>query len=287
MNIVAVDDEKLALSALAMVLREVFEGADIYEYSRGADAVRMTAQLKEEGTPPEYAFLDIRLRGSTGIELARQIKDISPETLVIFVTAYNDYASEAFSVNANGYLLKPVSAEAVRRAVERIDNEIVKRNDMLPYRSAGKLGKPSEHRLNVVTFGKFYPTLDGRELAFERSKSRELLALLVDQRGVGLANAEIEAYLWEDSVGDKRKSGYVQKVILSLMKTLKKAGIDNIIEKRYNYIAIKPDMIDCDLYDFLAGDLGAINSYYGTYMEEYSWAEMTTGMLSSRAGLYD
>ena len=45
--------------------------------------------------------------------------------------------------------------------------------------------------------------------------------------------------------------------------------------------------MDCDLYKLLAGDAVAINSYYGVYMEEYSWAEMTTGMLSSKAGLYD
>ena len=71
------------------------------------------------------------------------------------------------------------------------------------------------------------------------------------------------------------------------MKTLRQAGLEDIVEKRYNYLAINPGKVDCDLYKFLAGDAVAINSYYGVYMEEYSWAEMTTGMLSSKAGLYD
>lgn len=277
-NIIAVDDEKLARGALIMALEQVFPEDNIFPFGKASEAIDKVNELKNEGV--EYAFLDIRLRGSTGIDLAKNIKDVSPKTKVIFVTAYNDFASEAFSVQASGYLLKPVSPEAIKETIEQFDE-----NGNLPITNSEE--KKDDKKLKVTTFGKFHPTLNGKELNFERSKSRELLALLVDQKGVGIANAEIEAYLWEDSIGDKRKSGYVQKVIVSLMKTLRQAGIEDIVEKRYNYIAINPDMIDCDLYKFLDGDAAVINSYYGVYMEEYSWAEMTTGMLSSKAGLYD
>ena len=279
-NILAVDDEELARESLVSALKEVFAEDEIYAYGKASDAVEKTKELVASGKL-DYAFLDIRLRGTTGIELAKNIKDLSPQTKIIFVTAYNDYASEAFAVSASGYLLKPVTADAVMHTVEKLEAVI---NGTHPVETASDAG---DKQLKVTTFGKFHPTINGREMVFERSKSRELLALLIDQKGVGIANAEIEAYLWEDAIGDKRKSGYVQKVIASLMKTLRQAGLEDIVEKRYNYLAINPSKVDCDLYKFLAGDAVAINSYYGVYMEEYSWAEMTTGMLSSKAGLYD
>ena len=49
--------------------------------------------------------------------------------------------------------------------------------------------------------------------------------------------------------------------------------------KKWNYLAIDPERIDCDYYNFLAGDVRAINSYTGEYMSNYSWAEFTTAYL--------
>ncbi len=275
MQILAVDDEALARKSLTLAITEVFPDANIYDFGKASDCMDCLNDLVAKELFPEYAFLDIQLRGSTGIELAQQIRKVSPFTTIIFVTAFNDYASEAFSVQAKGYILKPVDADAIRGVIDSITPAI----DQI------RMGwKPDEEhskdRLCVTTFGKFSPRLNGKELPFERSKCKELLALLIDKRGAGLTNGEIEAYLWEDATADNSKRGYVQKVIYTLMKTLKEAGIDDIIDKRYNYLAIKPDMIECDYYAFLEGDTTAINSYYGIYMEEYSWAETTTGLLN-------
>lgn len=281
MNIIAVDDEKLAREALVFSLQQVFEGENIHSFGKVGDCLACVEKLVDEKQAPEYAFLDIQLRGSTGIELARDIRSISPNTTVIFVTAYNDYASEAFAVQAKGYLLKPVDAEAIEKVVQMVRpaEEQVK-TGWDPVAANG--GEINDNMLYVTTFGKFSVHAGSQELAFERSKSKELLALLVDKRGAGLTNGDIEAYLWEDSLGDKRKNSYVQKVIASMMKTLRQAGFEDVIEKRYNYLAIHPEKVQCDLYAFLKGDISAINSYYGIYMEDYYWGESTIGLLEQR-----
>lgn len=278
MHIIAVDDERLAREALTMALEQVFPEEEIHSFGKATECIEFMHMLRERQETPPYAFLDIQLRGTTGIALAKEMKEISPCTTIIFVTAYNDYASEAFGVQASGYLLKPVDAEAIQKVVDMVTpaREQIKVG-WNPLGGPG--GEMDENCLSVVTFGKFAAFVNREELKFERSKSKELLALLVDKRGAGLSNSEIEMYLWEDTLGDKRKNSYVQKVIGSMMKTLREAGVDNVIEKRYNYLALRPEKVRCDLYAFLQGDTRAVNSYYGIYMEDYSWGEPTLGLL--------
>jgi len=84
--------------------------------ANGLDALRAA---DEEA--PEVAFLDIRMPGLTGIELARRI---DPRTHVVFVTAYDEYAVEAFDREAVDYLLKPVDDERLARAVDRLKRKI-------------------------------------------------------------------------------------------------------------------------------------------------------------------
>lgn len=277
MHIIAVDDEKLARNRLVLALRQVFAQDTIHSYGKVTECLQGMDALCTQREKVAYAFLDIRLRGATGIELAKEIKEKSPDTAIIFVTAHNDYASEAFAVRASGYLLKPVDADAIRKAVEAIPPAVEQRKTgWMPVPADDGEEKP---RLCVSTFGKFSATVERRELKFERSKSKELLALLIDKRGAGLTNGDIEAYLWEDSLGEKRKNSYVQKVISALMKTLRQAGVEDVIDKHYNYIAIRPEKVQCDLFAFLQGDASAVNSYYGIYLEDYSWAESTIGLL--------
>ena len=99
MNILAVDDEPLMLWQLTENLKRIFEKPE-YRVSGfdEVDDVMEWLDAQEKGSIA-YAFLDIKLRGMSGIELAKDIRERSPETKVIFCTAYSDYAMEAFSVH--------------------------------------------------------------------------------------------------------------------------------------------------------------------------------------------
>lgn len=108
MLILAVDDETLMLNMLVETLKNVFsdERYVVMGFDDGKQALEYVSS-SEESLP--YAFLDIRLRGMLGIELAKEIKEIRSETRIIFCSAYTEYALDAFSVHAVGYLLKPIT----------------------------------------------------------------------------------------------------------------------------------------------------------------------------------
>lgn len=263
MNILAVDDEPLMLWQLTENLKRIFE---IPEYQVSGfdevDDVMEWLEKQEEGTLA-YAFLDIKLRGMSGIELAKDIRERSPETKVIFCTAYSDYAMEAFAVHAVGYLLKPISEGDIRDVLRQLDQILTR-----PSKKAGVL-------VRVQTFGEFEVFVDEKPLVWEREKARELLAYLVDKRGAAVTTAEISLVLWEDD----SKIRSVQTIISSLRKTLKKAGVADILIKSRNRTAVDVSRINCDLYNFIDGDVAAVNAYRGEYMSSYSWAEFTNGHL--------
>jgi len=121
LRIIIADDERPAREFLKSVLRE-FEDAEIVgEAENGADAVEIIKQLK-----PDLALLDLRMPEISGLEAVRLLRK-SQMPLVAFVTAYDEYAVQAFEVNAVDYLLKPVEKsrlrETLNRAHERLEQE--------------------------------------------------------------------------------------------------------------------------------------------------------------------
>lgn len=115
MKVLIVDDEKLALSRLKRLLNE--EGlSDIVECSNPIDALKEAAKVKFD-----VAFLDISMPNMSGLELANTILDINPKTFIIFQTAYEEHALEAFQSGGMDYLLKPISNESIKIALEKIE----------------------------------------------------------------------------------------------------------------------------------------------------------------------
>lgn len=261
MNIVAVDDEKLLLYELLNELEKVFPNADLIGFDEGEDALEYIEKMDER---LDYAFLDIKLRGMTGIQLAKQIKDRKPEAKIIFCTAYSDYALEAYQVHAVGYIMKPVTEEKIREQLEALQQ--ILRSPVME----------DDGRLNVHTFGTFEVFRNGKPLVWEREKAKELLAYLIDRRGAAVSNAGIAVVLWEDD----SKARNVQTILSSLRKTLKNAGCEDILLRARNATSIDVKKVHCDLYDFLCGNTLAINMYHGEYMEQYGWAENTRENLS-------
>jgi two-component system response regulator LytT len=115
LRVLAVDDEPPALDELAYLLRA---DARVGEVVTAGDA--LTALRVLEADPVDGVFLDIRMPGLTGLELARVLGRFAAPPPVVFVTAYDGAAVEAFSLRAVDYLLKPVRAERLAEAVARI-----------------------------------------------------------------------------------------------------------------------------------------------------------------------
>lgn len=110
------EDEALLRDALLGQLRAAWPGLEVVaECEDGATALEAIATLR-----PDIAFLDIRMPGLTGLEVAAAAAEASPRTQVVFVTAYDKHALDAFERGAVDYLLKPVSAERLAATVQRL-----------------------------------------------------------------------------------------------------------------------------------------------------------------------
>lgn len=272
MRILAVDDEKLILEGMLEELRKVFPEGELEGCTEGKEAMEYLKSITEQGEVLEYAFLDIRLRGMTGIELAKEMKEVQPDVKIIFCTAYSEYACDAYQMHALGYLLKPVAAEQITETLDVMDRS---------WRLAETL--PTE-KIRMQTFGNFEAFYEERPISFEREKAKELLAYLVDRRGAAVTTAEIAGILWEDKPNDKSTLNQAHTVISSLKKTLKQLGASELLIKTWNHLAIDVSKVKCDVYDFYNGDVRAVNAYRGEYMSNYSWAEMTNADLMDQSG---
>ena len=275
MYILALDDERYALDALASELKLVFPEADIREEMKASSAIAWAKELAEGSKELSYAFLDIQMRGTNGLEVAKQLKKLHPGMILIFCSAHSKYAIDAFGLYAKGYLLKPVLA----KDIERVLNEMVG-----GWRQ--QVGT-DPRQLRIQTFGNFAVFVNDTTVSFEREKAKELLAYLVDRHGSPVTTEQIAMTLWEHEVYDRKLKNRTTTIISSLRSTLREIGMEEILIKTWNHLALDISKVRCDAYDFEKGDVYAINSFRGEYMVNYSWAELTTGhytMLDERRG---
>ena len=254
MRILCVDDEPLALEMLTQAIEEAIPDADLRPFRKQSE---LLADAEENGC--DIAFLDIRMRGMNGVELAKGLKQINPKMNIIFVTGYDEYTGDAMRLHASGYILKPVTKEKIEEEISDLRFPIVPKNDAL---------------LKVQCFGNFDVfTPDGTPVHFERSKSKEVFAYLVHRHGSSCTIKEIAAALFEDEPYDSKQQAYVQKIMSAMMKSLKKVGAQKTVNKSYNSLSVNVNTLDCDYYRFADLDAGAVNAYQCEYMSQYYWAD--------------
>ncbi|MBO4914395.1 MAG: winged helix-turn-helix domain-containing protein, partial [Oscillospiraceae bacterium] len=114
---------------------------------------------------------------------------------------------------------------------------------------------------------------------FQRRQSKELLAFLIDCEGRACSAEEIAAALWENDADMNAARGRIRLIIHDLRVTLGKIGMEQVLIRERRQIAVRRELLDCDYYRMLAGDIRAVNAFQGQYMIDYSWAELTNAQL--------
>lgn len=253
---IAVDDEPLMLGAL---VKAISTSSDIHSVNKFSDCEEALQWAKENTA--DIAFLDINMRGMGGLVLAQKIREFCPDCRIIFCTGYEEYAVSAFKLHASGYLMKPISAADVQEEI----------NNIKGLRNKEKL-------LTAKCFGNFEVTARGEKLAFKRSKSKEILAFLIDRNGAGVTAMEISIALWGDAAEEKCR-GYFHQLLMDLRHTLESVDAGDIFEKNNNRYSVDTERIECDYFSYLkTGN----PKFRGEYMSQYSWAEETCGLLWSK-----
>ena len=114
-NVIMVDDRRIFLAGALPILEEVLPNANIVCFTRPSEVI---AYAKENQVA--LAFLDIEIGKTSGLDLCRTLLKLNPCTNVVYLTAYIEYSFDAWSTGARGFLLKPITPEAVREQLEKL-----------------------------------------------------------------------------------------------------------------------------------------------------------------------
>ncbi len=259
MKAIYVDDEEMILDLTISFIEE----SGFFEEVRGFTSANEAIDYIEKNDVA-LALLDVDMPEMNGMALAARMREKNPQMAIIFLTGYSEYALEAFSIHADGYLLKPVIKE---KLIEEIR-----------YILSSKTAEP-EHLVTAKTFGNFDIYINEKTVVFKRSKSKELLAYLIDNRGGSVTRAEAFSALWEEGMYDRAMQKQMDVIVRSLKDTLKEYGISDIMEMKSGAMRIRPELIDCDMYRYLEGDEAAKKEFRGVYMNSYYWASLTEASL--------
>jgi two-component SAPR family response regulator len=271
---IAVDDESRALDRFERVAstdgRISIDGKFLY----AEDAL---AFVREH--PVDLAFLDIEMPEMSGLELAERLLEIDPYIKVIFISAYNQYALDAFRAHAIGYLLKPLDTDEFKEQLDLFDHRFEPRPAL-----------KENQRLNVKCFGCFSVTTDTKTtsvIRWKTSKAEELFALLLHYQGRSRPRESLIDTLWPEL--EPEKSANLFRVTCTYLRSaLAEKGFPDILRREADGYRINTNMINCDLFKLrqlnravAALDLNELEEaselYAGEYLESksYDWARET------------
>ena len=253
MNIIAVDDNKKDLKNITDLMKSLLPDATFAAFDNP-----LSALARARKNEIDMAILDINMPELDGILLGRYLRELNPFINIIFLSAHKEHGFEAMDMHASGYMIKPATDTGMRRELAEL-------------RFAEKFN--NHKRVFAQTFGSFEFFVDGKPVEFKYKKTKEIVAVLVANKGVQTTNGELMANLWEDEGDPEKKTSYLKNLRQDLQNTFTRLGLEGIILKQRGSLAIAKDRIECDLYDWLEKGASSKYKYMGDFMKQYSWSE--------------
>lgn len=230
---VLVDDERLVLDLLKRRILERGNVSIIGEFTDSEEALEKIPGLK-----PDIVFLDVEMPEINGIELGAKLLEYDDEIEIVFVTAYEQYAIQAFKLNALHYILKPVDQESIDEVLRRISQK--KRNK----------DRITDSACKIYLFGDIcILNSDNKRISWITSKAEELFILLLLNRDKGTSKWKIMEELWPET-DTKKSQQNLYTTIFRLKRTLSDAGIHACIENNAGYYNMVLKDVYCDLFEF-------------------------------------
>lgn len=268
MKVILVDDEPIALDLLNMMLSKYEDISIAGSYTKPLDALEEIVKIK-----PDVIFLDIEMGDVNGLEVAELFVKELKSVEIVFVTAYSEYAVDAFEVNAMDYLLKPIQEERLEKTLGRLGERIKARENK---------ADNVENHLLINSLGVF-KVRDSRDnyLVWRTQKAKELFAYLWHRKGKTVSKIAILDEIFYDRDSNKANT-LLHTTIYQLRKNLCKLGYkDGIIYINNGYQLNVPMVSDLeDLEKILAYNdhddtsiLKILEIYKGDFLEEegYHW----------------
>lgn len=274
MKAILVDDEKLALDFLDKKL-EMIPSIEVIEKFTYLDIQQNISLINNI----DVVFLDIEMPQMNGLELAEKLLEINPRLFIVFVTAFNEHAVEAFELNALDYLLKPVNVERLLKTVERIK----------PAKNEFNTTEQDQLKINVCVNLSFELT-DGQieTINWRTTKAQELFLYLLHHRNKTVRKDQLIDLLWNHFDEEKAYSQlytaiyHIRKSLSPFDQFLSIKNLQNgymletknvvidIVEWENEIVSLPPISLEnISLYEH------QMEAYKGAYLQEYDflWAE--------------
>ncbi|QZY55770.1 response regulator [Crassaminicella profunda] len=272
LKVIAIDDEYIALERLKRVLKKIDYIKLIDTFNEPEKALEFFVTTKER---IDIVFLDIEMPRMNGLELAEKIIGEHIGTDIIFLTAYDQYALEAFKVHAVSYLLKPIDLEEMNKQL----NHLYRKKQIAKEDIQNK-------KIFIQGFGGFScKSEDGKTIKWRTKKAEELVALLTHYQGKKISREMILDRLWPEK-DRKSASSNLYTTCYYIRKKLEKIGVEHFLvrDKENYYIDIKDNQVD--FIDFskkiilphkqtMESLIQLANTYKGQYLKDmaYEWGE--------------
>lgn len=211
MNAILIDDEPLALDFLEHQLNKIGNIIVLGKFTN-LDPNKESSLLMDA----HIVFLDIEMPEISGLELAEKLLEINPTLEIVFVTAHDNYAVQAFELNALDYIVKPIQLERLQKTLERI--KALNNNQKDSY-------LPISNQLQVQLCRELIFNINDKiELVhFRTTKSQELFLYLLQHAGKTIQKFELAELLWPDYDQEKAYS-QLYTAIYHTRKSLSKWG---------------------------------------------------------------
>ncbi|MEH6940235.1 response regulator [Bacillus sp. JJ722] len=282
---ILVDDEKLALDLMEKKLHKIGGIEVIGKFSDPESVINEMKNLDFQ-----VAFLDIEMTGISGLDLAEIIQEWKSDIHIVFVTAYRDYAIQAFELNSIDYLLKPVLEGRLTKTIDRIVEQLELNN-----KNNLTQDKPTSSTLEINCFNEFIVYNNKQPVKWKTAKVKELFAFFITHLGTYVNRDSIINQLWPDYDYKKAKI-QLHTCISHLRKMLDLLGYNQSLTYSNQSYALNLTDFYCDAIELeeilnmhtnISKDNiilleNAVQKYVGEYMEtnEYEWAQAKAHTIS-------
>jgi Response regulator containing CheY-like receiver and SARP domains len=246
LSAVIVDDEIPVLNLLKMFLQKTEQVNVLETFTEPNEALENMINIK-----PDVVFLDIEMPEINGLELASRLIEQNNELMVVFVTGYNQYALEAFRVNALDYILKPVNQNTIQKCVSRLIKLRIPRNEK----------KVEKREKKICCFGDFEVYGNNGPIKWPTRKVEEMLAYFTVHRDSNVEGWGLGEILWPEEEPEKIKAN-LHTSLFRLRKTIKENGLPIEVSSKKGGKGIyrcSLRELSCDLMEFENADLKNLN----------------------------
>lgn len=251
MRAIIVDDEPLMLRRFVRLSEGIPDLNIVGQFESAKKALEYA-----KAWPIEVAFLDVAMPITNGLELAKELRKLRPDIIIVFVSAYDEYVWDSNQIGGDYYIIKPYTQEVLEMTMERIR----------------LLSLRQQKDVYIQTFGRFLVMKKGKPLPLS-GKAKEILALVVTRRGKEISNGEIYGHLWENRPYGNVEMTVYYNALRKLKSVLKEADLSDLLISTQRGQVINTALFDCDYYSWQDKNLGARDRFEGQFLSEYTWGE--------------